>query len=53
LEKKWLEGSTGVKNDPQGRQVFLLAGSPLGKFLANKKYPHFIENSEKPSYPVH
>jgi hypothetical protein len=34
LEKKWLEGSTGLKNDPQGRQVFLLAGTPLGKFLA-------------------
>ncbi len=34
LEKKWLEGITGLKNDPQGRQVFLLAGTPLGKFLA-------------------
>jgi hypothetical protein len=34
LEKKWLEGSTGLKNDPQGRQVFPLAGTPLGKFLA-------------------
>jgi hypothetical protein len=34
LEKKWLEGSTGLKNDPQGRQVFPLAGNPLGKFLA-------------------
>jgi hypothetical protein len=22
LEKKWLEGITGLKNDPQGRQVF-------------------------------
>jgi hypothetical protein len=29
LEKKWLEGSTGLKNDPQGRQVFPLAGTPL------------------------
>jgi hypothetical protein len=34
LEKKWLEGSTGLKNDPQGRQVFPLAGTSLGKFLA-------------------
>jgi hypothetical protein len=34
LEKKWLEGSTGLKNDPQGRQVFPLAGTTLGKFLA-------------------
>jgi hypothetical protein len=34
LEKKWLEGSTRLKNDPQGRQVFPLAGTPLGKFLA-------------------
>jgi hypothetical protein len=34
LEKKWLEGNTGLKNDPQGRQVFPLAGTPLGKFLA-------------------
>jgi hypothetical protein len=34
LEKKWLEGSTGLKNDPQDRQVFPLAGTPLGKFLA-------------------
>ncbi len=34
LEKKWLERSTGLKNDPQGRQVFPLAGTPLGKFLA-------------------
>ncbi len=33
LEKKWLEGSTGLKNDPQGRQVFPLAGALLGKFL--------------------
>jgi len=34
LEKKSPEGSTGLKNDPQGRQVFPLAGTPLGKFLA-------------------
>jgi len=34
LGEKWLEGSTGLKNDPQGRQVFPLAGTPLGKFLA-------------------
>jgi hypothetical protein len=34
LEKKWLEGSTGLKNDPQGRQVFPLMGTPLEKFLA-------------------
>jgi hypothetical protein len=34
LEEKWLEGSTGLKNDPQGRQVFPLAGTPLGTFLA-------------------
>jgi hypothetical protein len=34
LEEKWLEGSTGLKNDPQGRQVFPLAGNPLEKFLA-------------------
>jgi hypothetical protein len=34
LEKKWLEGRTGLKNDPQGRQVFPLAGGPLEKFLA-------------------
>jgi len=34
LEKKWLEGSTGLKNDPQSRQFFTLAGTPLGKFLA-------------------
>jgi hypothetical protein len=34
LEKKWLEGCTGLKNDPQGRKVFPLAGTPLGKFLA-------------------
>jgi hypothetical protein len=29
LEKKWLEGSTGLKNDPQGRKVFPLADTPL------------------------
>jgi hypothetical protein len=34
LEKKWLEGSTGLKNDPQGREIFPLAGTPVGKFLA-------------------
>jgi hypothetical protein len=34
LEEKWLEGSTGLKNGLQGRQVFPLAGIPLGKFLA-------------------
>jgi hypothetical protein len=34
VEKKWLEGSTGLKTDPQGRQFFPLAGTPLGKFLA-------------------
>jgi hypothetical protein len=34
LEKKWLERTTGLKNDPQARQVFPLAGIPLGKFLS-------------------
>jgi hypothetical protein len=38
LEKKWLEGSTGLKNDPQDRQVFPLAGTLLGKFLATLLY---------------
>jgi hypothetical protein len=33
LEKKWLEGSTGLKNDPQGQQVFPLAGTPPWKIL--------------------
>jgi hypothetical protein len=28
LEKKWLEGNIGLKNDRQGRQVFPLAGTP-------------------------
>jgi hypothetical protein len=27
LEKKWLEGSTGLKNDPQDRPVFPLEGT--------------------------
>jgi hypothetical protein len=30
-------GDTGLKNDPQGREVFLLASTPLGKFLATDK----------------
>jgi len=35
LGEKWLEGITGLKNDPQGRQVFPLTGTPPpGKFLA-------------------
>ncbi len=38
LEKNWLEGSTGLKNDPQGRQVFPLASTPLGTFLATPLY---------------
>jgi len=45
-EKKWLEGRKGLKNDPQGRQVLLLAGTPppLGKFLATLLYKSHLSN---------
>jgi hypothetical protein len=43
LEKKWLEGSTGLQNDLQGRQVFSLAGTRLGKFLATLLYTSDVE----------
>jgi hypothetical protein len=43
LEKKWLEGSTGLKNDPQGRQVSPLAGTSLGKFLATLLIRNFYK----------
>jgi hypothetical protein len=33
LDKKCLEGSTGLKNYPQGSKFFLLASTPLSKFL--------------------
>jgi hypothetical protein len=37
LETKWLDGNTRLKNDLQGRQVFPLAGTSLGKFLGGDK----------------
>jgi len=43
MEKKWLDGSTGLKNDPDGRQVFPLAGTPLGKFLATLLHQRYIQ----------
>jgi len=33
LDKKWLEESTGLKNYSQGSKFFLLASTPLSKFL--------------------
>jgi hypothetical protein len=33
LDKKCLEGSTGLKNYPQKLKFFLLASTPLSKFL--------------------
>jgi len=33
LDKKCPEGSTGLKNYPQGSDFFLLARTPLSKFL--------------------
>jgi hypothetical protein len=38
LDKKCLEGSTGLKNYPQGSKFFLLASTPLSKFLGTPLY---------------
>jgi len=43
LDRKCLEGRKGLKNYSPGQEFFLLAGTPISKFLATPLIDHQVE----------
>jgi hypothetical protein len=43
LDRKCLEGRKGLKNDSPGQEFFLLAGTPVSKFLATPLIDQQVE----------